>query len=54
MQSSDERVYVEVGAGKGYLSSMLANSFRVKKLLMVDSGTFRLKADRSVSQQGVK
>ena len=39
-------MYVEVGAGKGYLSSMLGNSFPVGSMLLVDSGTFRLKADR--------
>lgn len=45
-QDYQRSVYVEVGAGKGYLSSMLGNSFAVKDMLMVDSGAFRLKADR--------
>ncbi|KAK9832324.1 hypothetical protein WJX74_006219 [Apatococcus lobatus] len=38
--------YIEFGAGKGYLSSMLADTTDVQTLALVDSQSFRFKADR--------
>jgi Methyltransferase TRM13 len=38
--------YLEFGAGAGYLSTMLAACCEARKLVLIDSGSFRLKADR--------
>ncbi len=46
MQRSRSFVYVEFGAGKGYLSCMLAESFGAAELVLVDCNSFRLTADR--------
>ena len=39
-------MYVELGAGKGYLTGMLADAYGLGAALMLDSGSFRQKADR--------
>lgn len=47
MQDPQHTVFVEFGAGKGYLSCMLAESFPdVGSLILVDRQGFRLTADR--------
>lgn len=38
--------YVEFGAGKGYLSSMLADCSAARRLVMMDVRGFQKKADR--------
>jgi Methyltransferase TRM13 len=38
--------YLEFGAGAGYLSNMLAACCDARSLVLIDSGSFRLKADR--------
>ncbi|GAB4817542.1 hypothetical protein N2152v2_004588 [Parachlorella kessleri] len=43
-----ETVYVEFGAGKGYLSSMLADCSGVGRLVMMDRRGFKTKADRGM------
>ena len=48
-QEGDVPACVEFGAGTGYLTSMLADGLAAQHLVMVDSHTFRLKADRWVS-----
>jgi len=39
---------VEFGAGKGYLTALLAECTGARKLVMMDQGAFGLKADRRV------
>ena len=46
LQAADSTVYLDLGAGKGYLSSMLCSGFCPQHVVMLDSGSFRLKADR--------
>lgn len=48
MQAASETVYLDLGAGKGYMSSMLCSGFAPRHVIMVDSGAFRLKADRYI------
>lgn len=38
--------YLEFGAGAGYLSNMLVACCDARTLVLIDSGSFRLKADR--------
>ena len=38
--------YLEFGAGAGYLSNMLVACCEARSLVLIDSGSFRLKADR--------
>ena len=42
----DRTVYVEFGAGTGYLSAYLAESTGARRLILLDKGSFRKKADR--------
>ena len=46
MQNAEARVYVEFGAGKGYLSSMLADASTARQFVLLDVRGFRNKADR--------
>lgn len=46
MQNAEGRVYVEFGAGKGYLSSMLADASKARDFVLLDVRGFRNKADR--------
>ena len=46
LQNPRETVYVEFGAGKGYLSSMLADCSGAEKVVMLDRRGFKTKADR--------
>lgn len=47
-EKEEEWVYIEFGAGRGYLTSFLAAATRARRLLMVDVRGFRFKADRQV------
>ena len=46
MQNAGGRVYIEFGAGKGYLSSMLADASTARAFVLLDVRGFRNKADR--------
>jgi 16S rRNA G1207 methylase RsmC len=46
LQDPQNTLFVEFGAGKGYLSCMLAESMGVGGLVLVDQSGFRLTADR--------
>ncbi len=46
MQEAERRVYVELGAGKGYLGLAVAEVAPGTSLVLMDRGTFRLAADR--------
>ena len=46
LQDARQRTYVEFGAGKGYLSSMLADASEARHIVLVDVRSFRMKADR--------
>ena len=46
MQNAEGRVYLEYGAGKGYLSSMLADASKARDFVLLDVRGFRNKADR--------
>lgn len=46
MQNAERRVYIEFGAGKGYLSSMLADASDARQFVLLDMRGFRMKADR--------
>ncbi|BDA42263.1 tRNA:m(4)X modification enzyme TRM13 homolog [Coccomyxa sp. Obi] len=52
LQRSRSTIYVEYGAGKGYLSCMLAESFGAAELVLVDCDSFRLTADRTLRKMG--
>ncbi|KAK8951692.1 hypothetical protein KSP39_PZI004156 [Platanthera zijinensis] len=41
---------VEFGAGRGYLTHMLADSYGIKKIFLVERRAYKLKADRSLRQ----
>lgn len=45
-QDAQQQTYVEFGAGKGYLSSMLADGSDAKHFVLLDNQVFRMKADR--------
>lgn len=45
-QDSQHSIYVELGAGKGYLTAMLGSMSTLGGALMLDTGSFRHKADR--------
>ncbi|KAI3905295.1 hypothetical protein MKX01_039986 [Papaver californicum] len=42
---------VEFGAGKGYLTQTLVDCYGIKKILLVERKSYRLKADRSLRQK---
>ena len=44
--SVGDSTFVEFGAGKGYLTALLAECTGARKLVMMDQGAFGLKADR--------
>ncbi|XP_063945863.1 uncharacterized protein LOC108211136 isoform X2 [Daucus carota subsp. sativus] len=41
---------VEFGAGRGYLTQMLADCYGIKKVFLVERKSYKLKADRSLRQ----
>lgn len=53
LDGAAETAYLEFGAGAGYLSLMLAACCDARTLVLVDSGTFRLKADRGLRHLGL-
>ena len=46
MQDTRSTNFLELGAGKAYLACMLAEAFPVNSLVLVDSHSFKLQADR--------
>ncbi|XP_058197413.1 uncharacterized protein LOC131313232 isoform X2 [Rhododendron vialii] len=42
---------VEFGAGRGYLTQMLADCYGIKKVFLVERKSYKLKADRSLRQK---
>ncbi|KAL6500218.1 hypothetical protein OROHE_025584 [Orobanche hederae] len=42
---------VEFGAGRGYLTQMLADCYGIRKVLLVERKSYKLKADRSLRQK---
>ncbi|KAK9901520.1 hypothetical protein WJX75_000124 [Coccomyxa subellipsoidea] len=54
LQKPRSTTFVEFGAGKGYLSCMLEESFGAAELVMVDCVSFRMTADRTLRRLGAK
>eukprot|EP00803_Ostreobium_quekettii_P008942 evm.model.scf_153.7 EVM.evm.TU.scf_153.7 scf_153:76933-82022(-) len=48
LQNAESSVAVEFGAGRGYLSSMLSDVTPIKQFCLIDCGSVRFKADRSM------
>ncbi|KAK9149119.1 hypothetical protein Scep_007876 [Stephania cephalantha] len=50
---SDEAIpaVVEFGAGRGYLTQMLADCYGIRKVFLVERRSYKLKADRSLRQK---
>ncbi|XP_027100084.2 uncharacterized protein [Coffea arabica] len=46
----DVPAVVEFGAGRGYLTQLLADCYGIKKVLLVERKSYKLKADRSLRQ----
>lgn len=46
LEDAADCAYLEFGAGAGYLTSMLVDCCEARDLVLIDSGSFRLKADR--------
>ena len=46
MQHAKEQFYIEFGAGKGYLTSMLADASDARHFVLLDVRSFRNKAER--------
>ncbi|KAK1278910.1 hypothetical protein QJS04_geneDACA015822 [Acorus gramineus] len=42
---------IEFGAGRGYLTQMLADYYGIRKVVLVERKSYRLKADRSLRQK---
>ncbi|KAL2631598.1 hypothetical protein R1flu_016284 [Riccia fluitans] len=49
-ENEEMRVYVEFGAGRGYLSQMLCDSYRVSSVVLVERKAYKYKADRTLRQ----
>ncbi|GFP93610.1 tRNA:m(4)x modification enzyme trm13 [Phtheirospermum japonicum] len=50
-RGSDVYAVVEFGAGRGYLTQMLADCYGIRKVLLVERKSYKLKADRSLRQK---
>ncbi|WZZ41615.1 hypothetical protein YC2023_037874 [Brassica napus] len=50
-KDDDVPAVVEFGAGRGYLTQMLADCYGVKKVYLVERKSYKLKADRSLRQK---
>ncbi|XP_047979813.1 tRNA:m(4)X modification enzyme TRM13 homolog [Salvia hispanica] len=50
-RDSDVPAVVEFGAGRGYLTQVLADCYGIKKVLLVERKSYKLKADRSLRQK---
>ncbi|KAJ4969043.1 hypothetical protein NE237_015744 [Protea cynaroides] len=50
--SSEDKIpaVIEFGAGRGYLTQMLADCYGIKKVFLVERKSYKLKADRSLRQ----
>ncbi|XP_076934957.1 tRNA:m(4)X modification enzyme TRM13-like [Bidens hawaiensis] len=48
--SADSPAVVEFGAGRGYLTQMLADCYGVSKVFLIERKSYKLKADRSLRQ----
>lgn len=51
VDSSDTPAVVEFGAGRGYLTQMLADCYGVSKVFLIERKSYKLKADRSLRQK---
>ncbi|XP_047254351.1 tRNA:m(4)X modification enzyme TRM13 homolog isoform X9 [Capsicum annuum] len=51
VDKDDVPAVVEFGAGRGYLTQVLADCYRIKKILLVERKSYKLKADRSLRQK---
>ncbi|KAI7751537.1 hypothetical protein M8C21_013396 [Ambrosia artemisiifolia] len=49
--STEPPAVVEFGAGRGYLTQMLADCYGVSKVFLVERKSYKLKADRSLRQK---
>ncbi|CAA0830618.1 methyltransferases [Striga hermonthica] len=49
--NADHSAVIEFGAGRGYLTQMLADCYGIKKVLLVERKAYKLKADRSLRQK---
>ncbi|KAL2935011.1 tRNA:m(4)X modification enzyme TRM13 [Bienertia sinuspersici] len=47
----DPAAVVEFGAGRGYLTQILADCYGIKKVVLVERKSYKLKADRSLRQK---
>ncbi|KAH6777430.1 methyltransferase [Perilla frutescens var. hirtella] len=50
-RDTDVSAVVEFGAGRGYLTQMLADCYGITKVLLVERKSYKLKADRSLRQK---
>ncbi|KAG9144362.1 hypothetical protein Leryth_024502 [Lithospermum erythrorhizon] len=51
VSSDDVPAVVEFGAGRGYLTQVLADCYGIKKVILVERKAYKLKADRSLRQK---
>ena len=51
LQDAERRAFIELGAGKGYLTLMLARATAARNFVLNDVGSFQLKADRFLRPQ---
>lgn len=51
LRGAEGRAFIELGAGKGYLTLMLARATAARNFVVNDVGTFQLKADRYLRPQ---
>ncbi|RZC03297.1 tRNA:m(4)X modification enzyme TRM13 isoform C [Glycine soja] len=49
-KEKDVLAVIEFGAGRGYLTQMLADCYGIKKVFLVERKAYKLKADRSLRQ----
>ncbi|XVF22016.1 hypothetical protein REPUB_Repub12eG0138300 [Reevesia pubescens] len=49
--SNDFPAVVEFGAGRGYLTQMLADCYGIRRVFLVEKKSYKLKADRSLRQK---
>ncbi|CAI9104862.1 OLC1v1003645C1 [Oldenlandia corymbosa var. corymbosa] len=50
VEHSEVPAVVDFGAGRGYLTQMLADCYGIKKVILVERKAYKLKADRSLRQ----
>eukprot|EP00250_Pteridium_aquilinum_P000447 c10490_g1_i1 orf=110-1522(+) len=49
-KSNSDPVYVEFGAGRGYLAHMLADCYKAQNIVLVERRSYKFKADRTLRQ----